>query len=220
MTRDYKHKTVAPKKVYQRRSQIQQPQEESEKRISPKLIWVLALVMSVGLIGGFLIVQHFAEHGVKSSSQDEGHPHSEKLTEMPTEPEPGLEEIPLQKVKSSKTQAVNQLDDQARQKIEYTFYNGLAKTEVVVDVEPLSVKLEAPYLIQAGTFNTEARALKEQKRLAVVGLELKLTSILYKKKRYYRLRLGPFDDRLELNKRRNELRAMGVDTLLIRQKQP
>ncbi len=220
MTRDYKHKVVAPKKAYQRRSQQQQAAQVSEStRLPAKLFWVAALFLSIGLIGGFFIVKHFAEHGVKSADRP-----PEKLVKVETdraEPEkiPQTESSRLSEPSKPKLQvSINQAADVDENQVEYTFYQGLAKTEVVVNVEPLSVKLDAPYFIQAGTFNTHERALKEQRRLRDSDLELKLSSIEYKKRRYYRLRLGPFEDRLELNKKRNELRQLGVDTLLIRQK--
>lgn len=214
MTRDYKHKVVAPKKVYKRRSQ--QQTESVEKKLPLRWVWLGTLVLSGVLAGGFFIVQHFATHGVKSDAPFspiaknlEGENKKTTVSETPS-------------AQTDAHQAVEAINVASAQKsdveIEYTFYQGLAETEVVVKVEPISVKLDTPYMIQAGTFTTHERALKELTRLKQAGLDLTLSSILYQNKRYYRLRMGPFDDRLELNKQRNVLRGFGVDTLLIRQK--
>lgn len=99
---------------------------------------------------------------------------------------------------------------------EFSFYEGLAKTEVVVDAVPLSIQLERAYFIQAGTFGSEAVAYKEKARLARMGQELEVSVYQGTKRIYYRLRVGPYTDRLELNKKRNELRRLGVDTLLVK----
>jgi cell division protein FtsN len=96
----------------------------------------------------------------------------------------------------------------------------LAKTEVVVDAEPLPVKLPQPYYIQAGSFGKKEVALKEQARLKRFGFDTQLSAQQGQKRIYYRLRLGPFSDRLQMNKVRNQLRNVGVDTLLIKAPKP
>lgn len=217
MTRDYKHKVFAPKKVYQRRSQVGNEETVSkESRVSLKLFWVAVVFMSIGLLGGFFIVQHFAEHGVKSDTKSLKNSADNAIPEVFTPVKEAAEIKPEPEVQV----AVNQLKPQSeKDKVQYTFYQGLAKTEVVVDVEPLSVKLKVPYFIQAGTFTSEEQAIQEQQRIKqYTELNLTVSSIIYQKRHFYRLRLGPFEDRLELNKKRNELRQLGVDTLLIRQK--
>ena len=115
----------------------------------------------------------------------------------------------------SRLQADQKKSSQPHQ-IDYTFYEGLAKTEVVVHAEPLPVKLPQPYFIQAGSFGRLEAAEEEQARLRRFGFETQLSDLVVKDRTYYRLRLGPFWDRLEMNKVRNQLRDIGVDTLLIR----
>jgi Cell division protein len=86
----------------------------------------------------------------------------------------------------------------------------------VVDAVPLSVALEDAYYIHAGTFGSEAVARKEQQRLANLGEAVELSVLQSGERTYYRLRVGPFHDRLAMNKRRNALRRLGVDTLLVK----
>lgn len=110
----------------------------------------------------------------------------------------------------------NQTQSEADEKPSFSFYEGLGKMEVVVDAVPISVELKQPYYIQAGTFGSERVAKQEQKRLERLGQKLQLSVLTTKKRVYYRLRVGPFNDRLVLNKKRNELRRLGLGTLLVK----
>lgn len=123
----------------------------------------------------------------------------------------------LPKVKTYKP-LVASSESKKSNKVNYSFYEGLAASEVVVDVEPISIKLKSPYFIQAGTFRKEADAKQEQARLLRHGQHLFLFEVTSRDKKYYRLRMGPYEDRLKMNKKRNELRRLGVDTLLVKAK--
>lgn len=116
---------------------------------------------------------------------------------------------------SSSTQESAQANESSG-KNHFSFYQDLSQTEVVVDAVPISVKLSDPYFIQGGTFDTVEKARNEQNRLAQHGLNLVIAKFESQKGIYYRLRMGPYRDRLEMNKKRNELRRLGVDTLLIK----
>lgn len=217
MARDYKQKHYNAKQPYQRRSQMAARTEEPVS--SPmKWVWLMALVVTVGLLGGFFVVQHFADKGVKSNETKQGVANaalaaSEKAEDVKKEPvAKGVEKKVFEATVVEKP-----VDNEP--KIHYSFYQGLAKTEVVVNAEPISIELPSPYYIQAGSFTEQDAALKEQKRLAGYDQVLQVTSIQSRGKTYYRLRLGPFTDRLVMNRKRNELRKLGVDTLLIRAKQ-
>ncbi len=221
-TRDYRHGHSQTRQPYQRKSQMAEPETEAPQT-SSKWVWGLALLLSVALFGGFFVVQHFAHHGVKSESPvtevvetvtesvspeppaEESGALTEKVADESTEVPLVVESLPMAKAQA-----------EAETPLQYTFYDGLAKTEVVVDVEPISVKLNAPYYIQAGTFGSRDMAQKEQARLKTHGQDLTISTVTWKGRVYYRLRVGPYDDRLEMNKKRNELRSLGVDTLLIK----
>ncbi|MGC9386669.1 MAG: SPOR domain-containing protein [Hydrogenovibrio sp.] len=253
-TRDYRHGHIQKRQPYQRKSQLDAPPaKEMDANVSEpssRWVWGLALLLSAVLFGGFFVVQHFAQHGVKSvSASDEsldGKTTGSQLssqaqtdevdeageaqsTSLDTAAENSVEADPASEVGSGASS-----DDEAatsrRLVVEslttsfspmetepaYTFYEGLAKTEVVVLAEPISVALSVPHYIQAGTFRTRQRAERERARLAAKGQDLTLTALTWKGDKYYRLRVGPFDDRLEMNKKRNELHALGVDTLVVR----
>jgi len=215
-TRDYRH-GPSKRKPYKRRSQVQTQQPaESESKFGHKRLMTLVVVLTLVLILGYWIAQHFSNQGLKSASEASD---EEVLTSVvadslrvPASQQPQLaakvaplvvESLPMPAVEGEKS-------------IRYTFYQGLAQTEVVVDADPIPVKLSEPYYIVAGTFGSETAAQQEMERLQADEQTLALT--LIKTDRYYRLRSGPFHDRLELNKQRNVLRALGADTLLMRVK--
>ncbi len=231
MARDYRH-GHGHKPGFTRKSQ--QTSHQLEKR-SVSLIWGAGFLVSAVLLIGFFVTQHFVSNGAKSTDPAEQtifqsaialqaatsasiESVSEKL--QPDIPE---KEKPLATTEVSGHVVVPEDElvlaiERAMPKQHYSFYEGLSQTEVVVDVEPVSVKLDNPYYIQAGTFGSEAVALKEQKRLARLGQVVQVSALHKPNRTYYRLRVGPFDDRLTLNKRRNELRRIGLDTLLIKAK--
>lgn len=214
-TRDYRH-GPSKRKPYQRRSQVDS-KPAAESKIGLKRLISLMILLTLLLFLGYWIAQHFMTQGVKSDSEK---PVEEILTsevadtiQVPSSRTPQLaaqvaplvvESLPVSSsVESSKS-------------IQYTFYQGLAETEVVVDAEPIPVKLADPYYIVAGTFGSEEVAQKELSRLSSAQESVNLT--VFKTDRYYRLRAGPFEDRLELNRKRNVLRSLGADTLLMRVK--
>lgn len=220
-TRDYRH-GHSQRQTFQRKSQLSQDEMETSVSGSSKWIWLVAFGLSVALILGFITVQHFAQNGVKSS--EKVFQSSVASVQTPTlKSQTSTAKVAQEKVnqtskeplvvESLPTNSENTLEQKV---IHYTFYQGLAKTEVVVDAVPLSVALSSPYYIQAGTFGSREVALQEKARLKSHGQELTVSELKQKDRVYYRLRVGPFKDRLAMNKKRNELRALGVDTLLIK----
>ncbi|BBP44257.1 SPOR domain-containing protein [Thiosulfativibrio zosterae] len=205
------------KKPYQRKSQ--QVAEESSAGSSVRLVWVAATFLALGLVLGYFVVYHFATEGVgtrqeaqaKASVEEIKTPDVAQAKEVVAEPEEASPQQPLNVVAITPATA----SAKTAQPLEYSFYHGLSETEVLVDAEPIPVTLPVPYYIQAGTFGSAEQAQKEKARLARMGQAVEV-SIYQGKKLYYRLRMGPFDDRLELNKKRNELNRLGVDTLLVK----
>ena len=209
MARDYRY-GVGKKPTFQRQSQQRAQQSEG---LSSRQLLLAMVVMGLLLFAGYLIVSHFVHAGVRSEKVKGAEKHSETAVKTSTVSVPSNK--PTQSA-ASVIQAVPVPKPEKTQKVDYTFYQGLAKTEVVVEAEPLPVKLPQPYYIQAGSFAALELAQKEQARLKRLGFETQLSSLQGKTRTYYRLRLGPFFDRLQLNKVRNQLRDVGVDTLLIR----
>lgn len=205
MARDYKH-GVGHKETFKRKSQVS-PQAVVKTDVGGGKLLPIALGLSISFVVGFWVVEHFAEQGVKGSKQVEVASESLETPSL-------VEEVATHAAAEKITVQAEPIKQEKG--IHYTFYNGLAATEVLVDAEPISVKLDYYYYIQAGSFGAKEVALKEQARLLAKGISLDLSELTTHTRTYYRLRMGPFDDRLLMNQQRNILREYGVDTLLVR----
>lgn len=107
----------------------------------------------------------------------------------------------------------------------FTFYDVLPNyevivpeedTEVAVDVEPKAVIKPGIYVLQAGSFTTNADADRRRAELALQGIESNIQRVSIDDKTYHRVRIGPIDDLDELNMLRSRLRAAKIDVLRIR----
>lgn len=216
MSRDYRHGHSTNNKSFQRRSQ-QKAKPQSSRGMGK--IWLVGALVSVNFLGGFLVAKHFMGAGNEKPAVAP----SEIYTEV-TQPleQPAVESrvitveaLPVEPaVKEESTESESSHSNGPK----YSFYQGLKATEVVVDAVPISVALDSAYYILAGTFGSEKVAMREQARLDRLGQAVKLSPIAHKKRTLYRLSVGPFNDRLVMNAKRNELRRLGVDTLLIKAK--
>ncbi|VAW48212.1 hypothetical protein MNBD_GAMMA03-412 [hydrothermal vent metagenome] len=226
MARDYRH-GHRHKQAFQRKSQREEAPTRGQR--SGAIVWGAGILVSIVLLVGFFVVNHFISQGAKSSSFElknifQSTESVQKKTDVSTEQESKLTPEPKPELKSSKVM-VNEVvipEDGDEKSVKYSaqnhysFYQGLSQTEVVVEAELISVALSQPYYIQAGSFGSEKLAKQEQKRLKKHGQQLTVSGLTRDGRTYYRLRVGPFSDRLRMNKRRNELRKLGVDTLLIK----
>lgn len=211
MSRDYRYGHNQHKTGFQRQSQKQADQRE--RSAGRGRVWLISALLSLCLVGGFLIVQHFTGVQAKKESQPPSKIYSEVNEAAPALPEE-KGGITVEAVSSSPEKAGSN-SGEAPKPLGYSFYEGLKETEVVVDAVPISVQLEHAYYIHAGTFGKQKYALQEQQRLKRLGQAVSLSVIEQSGRTYYRLRTGPFQDRLEMNRVRNELRSLGVDTLLV-----
>jgi len=134
------------------------------------------------------------------------------------------------------TQANNNSQKQSTRAVEqfkknkFDFYTLLPELEVVIPEEETRLHkskhvaskpstYSGGYLLQAGSFQqfNEADSLKA--RLALLGVEAHIQSVDVNKSKWYRVRIGPSNDRQALEQLRKRLRANHVDTLLMQAKQ-
>ncbi|VAW47749.1 hypothetical protein MNBD_GAMMA04-2309 [hydrothermal vent metagenome] len=219
MTRDYRH-GHGKKQAFQRKSQQESPKHEG---MSGSFIWLAAVLISLGLAFVFFIANYFLSQSNKpleviKQSEIEIIEESKETPDINVSP-PVVVPAQLNVVESviSEEPVVDDNDSShTNTSHHYSFYHGLSQTEVVVEAELISVALTQPYYIQAGSFGSEKVANQELKRLEKHGQSLTVSALTKGSRTYYRLRMGPFKDRLVMNKKRNELRKLGVDTLLIK----
>jgi cell division protein FtsN len=107
----------------------------------------------------------------------------------------------------------------------FTFYDILPNVEVVTpeeapeaqnDVEPQAVVEPGLYVLQAGSFSTNADADRRRAELALHGIESITQRVKVNDRNYHRVYIGPTEDLDELNMLRSRLRAAKIDVLRIR----
>ncbi|MDY0136132.1 MAG: SPOR domain-containing protein [Thiomicrospira sp.] len=213
MARDFRH-GYARRQGFMRKSQQADSETPATGLSIPRqrIGWGVAL-LSLALLATFFVVKHFA-----SSSSRVAEPAVMEVYQVKNESLAGLQQ-------ASDSAAVVQTDrddvpdapqasdaDETR----YTFYVDLPQMEMVVDAEPLPIKLPEPMWLQAGSFRDVKQAQTEQQRLARSGYEVEIAPIESRNGVFYRMMIGPFTDRLELNKARNQIRRLGADTRIVR----
>jgi hypothetical protein len=210
MARDFRH-GYARRQGFMRKSQ--QTEADAASGSLPKgRLFGLGVVLSVVLFATFFVVKHFA-----SSSSRVDEPSVMEVYQVKNEVLAGLPDRDAPPVES-----VSALEDApAEAALEtkvtrYTFYVDLPQMEMVVDAEPLPIKLPEPMWLQAGSFRDLKQAQTEQQRLGRSGYEVEIAPIESRNGVFYRMMIGPFTDRLELNKARNQIRRLGADTRIVR----
>ncbi|MGI9222561.1 MAG: SPOR domain-containing protein [Woeseiaceae bacterium] len=109
----------------------------------------------------------------------------------------------------------------------FTFYDLLPAAEFVVpekapttteetNTQPEAVVEPGVYVLQAGSFSTNADADRRRAELALQGIESNIQRVTVNDREYHRVVIGPTDDLDELNLLRSRLRAAKIDVLRIR----
>ena len=98
-----------------------------------------------------------------------------------------------------------------------------AKTDVKADAkaDPLGdlAKTKADpfnYFIQTGAFRTEDDAQAQRAKLALGGMDAKITEREQSGRMVYRVRVGPFEKRDDADKVKDKLEAGGYETIIVR----
>jgi cell division protein FtsN len=107
----------------------------------------------------------------------------------------------------------------------FTFYDILPNFEVVTpddepdiarDAEPQAIVEPGVYILQAGSFSTNADADRRRAELALHGIESHIQRVKVNDRNYHRVYIGPTDDLDELNLLRSRLRVAKIDVFRIR----
>jgi len=113
----------------------------------------------------------------------------------------------------------------ARKDKRFTFYDILPNVEILTgdstmqapaDSTPKAVEEPGMYVLQAGSFSTNADADRRRAELALQGIESHIQRVKVNDRSYHRVYIGPTDDLDELNMLRSRLRAAQIDVLRIR----
>lgn len=106
----------------------------------------------------------------------------------------------------------------------FEFYEMLKKSEVeapkdVYKSTPKDAKTQHKYLLQAGSFKAKADAERMRAQLILLGLPNVHTNVSTNKDgtQWYRVRVGPFDNRSRLSKAYDKLVQQNIQPLRIKQ---
>ncbi|MEE9492034.1 MAG: SPOR domain-containing protein [Gammaproteobacteria bacterium] len=110
----------------------------------------------------------------------------------------------------------------------FDFYDKLPKMEIIIPEEEITgsrkngvkqVTRPGLYLLQAGSFRSHEQAEKLRAKLAFQGMETRTQTSGEGNQQWHRVRVGPFNDLLALNKSRATLKKTGIDAIVIRLQQ-
>jgi cell division protein FtsN len=113
----------------------------------------------------------------------------------------------------------------APEETRFEFYTLLPSQEVMPGKGPSASKTpaksagqEPAYVLQAGSFKSEAEADKRRASILMLGLPVKVVKVPVKPgETWYRVVVGPFAGKAAAQTARSNLRSNGVDTLVLKQ---
>jgi cell division protein FtsN len=108
----------------------------------------------------------------------------------------------------------------------FEFYTLLPSQEVIPGKSgtnppspaPATSEKEIQYMLQAGSFRSEAEADKRRASILMLGMPVKIAKVTGKPgETWYRVVVGPFAGKTAAQSARDNLRNNGVDSLLVKQ---
>ena len=108
----------------------------------------------------------------------------------------------------------------------FDFYTVLPNQELDLnpDIEPADLQSgnasSVQYLLQVGSFRQHADADRRRGELALLGLEATIEPGNGDNRQWYRVYLGPFENRSEMARARSLTSQADIDTLLLKRESP
>jgi cell division protein FtsN len=175
-----------------------------EKKSLPGFIWMLG-GLSIGLFIAFLVYLD-KQPATEISFTDA----------VKTE---------LEKIKQNKTATASKAETPNKQQPKFNFYTILPELEVLIPEEEtrppenkdtLSNGTSKRYILQAGSFRSRQDAEKLKATVALLGLEASINQVSINNEKWHRVRIGPVNNRRELNHNlnllhRNNINAMAME---------
>ncbi len=91
-----------------------------------------------------------------------------------------------------------------------------AKTTLSTPAAKASVNDSFDYLVQAGAYRTSADADAQKAKLALIGMDARVSERDVGGRIVYRVRMGPFEDKSAAERARAKMDANGIDNTLVR----
>ncbi|UAW98177.1 SPOR domain-containing protein [Halopseudomonas nanhaiensis] len=147
--------------------------------------------------------------------------------------EPGRETVKREAVPPKPAQQAPRQPKPAEQQPRYDFYTLLPESEVIVPEtavpeqapeapapsDPAATEPATRYFLQAGSFRQRADADRVRAQIIMLGLDVQLENAkLGNGETWYRVQVGPFQDRNSLGDAQKTLAGNGFDNLLLQQR--
>ncbi len=198
-----------------------QPRKAAPRKAAPppprRKPWGLLLITLVVLGGLGYLLYTLVQTQPEPATADA--PRVEKVAPKPA-PAPAAKPEPKPAPKPEPKPAETAVTEP---KSKFEFYEMLPKTEVVapkVDVyksTPKDAKMEHRYLLQAGSFRDPGDAERMRAKLILQGLPgVRTDRSEGSNGVWYRVRVGPFDNKTDMNKARNKLGQLSILPMQIR----
>ena len=175
-----------------------------EKKPLPGFIWMLG-GLSIGLFVAFLVYL------------DKQPPTEISFTDaVKTE---------LEKIKHKQPASPTKTETANRQEPKFNFYTILPELEVLIPEEEIrppenkstvSSDSSKHYILQVGSFRNRQDAERRKATVALLGLEASINQVSIDNEKWHRVRIGPVNNRRELNENlnllnRNNINAMAME---------
>ncbi|WP_372747419.1 SPOR domain-containing protein [Litorivivens sp.] len=112
-----------------------------------------------------------------------------------------------------------------RTETQFDFFTLLPEREVIVPEEQhprqeenTANEQQYQFILQAGSFKSNADADRRRAELLLLGLEAKIEAVEANGDTWHRVYVGPFTSRSKLSKARTTLISEGIETLLLKRK--
>lgn len=177
-------------------SRGQKKRSAKKKAVAQPLPW-FRIIIALTILGAFAYGLWFLS---TSSAQKDKDPHSEQSS--------------TETVREAEKPIAEQSELPVLEEEQWEFIESLPNYSVEVDVEEQKVS-ERPYLMQCGSFRTEAQAETLKAQIAFQGLEAQVLDSKGKSGIWYRVVLGPFERKREAEKARHQLRRANINNCKI-----
>ena len=131
----------------------------------------------------------------------------------------------LEQIKQKKPDRTAEPQTASKQEPKFNFYTILPELEVLIPEEeirpPENTKSARPesgkrYILQVGSFRNRQDAERRKATVALLGLEASINQVSIDNEQWHRVRIGPVNNRRELNENlnllhRNDINAMAME---------
>lgn len=199
------------------RSTARKPAGTKKPAASQQRFPWIKLVVAISLIGGMGYSLYHLSQTMQQTSPPATQPPALKPAYKP-QPKPADKPASRSSTKEQPPQEVRVVEEPR-----FEFYQMLVGSEVSTDSvdayksTPKGAKTEYKYLLQAGSFRSAKDAEKMRARLILMGLpNAKTSKTTGQNGTWYRVRVGPFDNRSLLNRAHDKLVKISVQPMEIK----